>query len=106
MQDIFGTDTYTVAGNGAVIFTAHVASRFSIQVVGTAAAATAWNVRLEGGLDGVNFTTILTHTDITGDGVMLFSGATQYPARYIRSRCVSLTLGSATDIVVYICGVQ
>ena len=100
-------DTFTVAGNGTTVDTSMFgASGFSIQVKGTGAAATAWNVVLEGSINNSNFTTILTNTDVTGDGVVLFSGAQNYPCRFFRSRVVSITLGSATDVVVRILGRQ
>ena len=99
------SDTYTASGNGATLNAADaIASSYSIQVVGTGAAATAWNIVLEGSLDGTNFSTMLTHTETTGNGAVLFAGANLYPSLFFRSRCVSLTLGSATDIVVYITG--
>ena len=97
---------YTATSSGDTIGTSNVYKSFAIQVVSTDAAATAWNVVLEGSLDSVNFTTILTHTQATGDKAILFSGATLFPVKYFRSRVNSITLGSATNIVVYIIGVQ
>jgi len=105
---VFNTrsDTYTVPANGVTInaSTAPVKS-FTIQVTGTGAAATSWDVRLEGSLDNVNFTQILQHTNVTGDSAVLYSGATLYPNLYFRSRCAGVVLGSATNIVVTILGV-
>ena len=100
-------DTYTVAGNGATIDVSSLPlSVFAVQVKGTGAAASAWNVRLEGSLNNTEFSTILTHTEVTGDGVVLYSGSTLSPSLYVRSRVASITLGSATDIVVTILGTQ
>ena len=101
------SDTYTTATNGAILdINTQAAKHFTIQVKGTDAIATAWDVRLEGSLDGVNFTQILQHTNVTGDGVMLYSGANISPSQYMRSRCAGITLGAATNIVVYILGIQ
>lgn len=98
-------DTFTAPGNGVTqdIVNSPI-KHFAIQVVGTGAVPTAWNVRLEGSLDNSNFTTILTHTEATGNGEILFSGANVYPVLYFRSRVVSLTLGLATNIVVSMVG--
>jgi hypothetical protein len=77
---------------------------FAVQVKGTGAAATTWDVRLEGSLNGTNFSQILAHTNTTGDGAVLWSGATSSVSRYFRSRCAGLVLGTATNVVVSILG--
>lgn len=101
------SDTFTATGNGTTIdVNTDTVKSFSIAVKGTAAAATLWDVHLEGSLDNVNFTTLINHVTATGDGVTLFSGAVLSPCRYFRSRCAALTLGGATNIVVQILGVQ
>jgi len=103
----FRTDTFTTAGNGVTVdVSANPLKSFSVQVTGTGAAATTWDVRLEGSLDNVNFTQILQHTNVTGDGAVQFGGAALAPARFFRSRAAGLTLGGATNIVVAILGVQ
>lgn len=99
-------DIFTVAANGTVVDVSLVpCSRFSLQVTGTGAAAGAWSVVLEGSLDNVTFSTILTHADTDSDA----NGATKMLAiaagvKYFRSRCVSITLGGASNIVVNILG--
>jgi len=99
------SDTYTIAANGTTIDVSNSPTQsFTIQVKGTGAAATAWDVRLEGSLDGTNFSQIIQHTDAVGDGVLKSTGTTFSPVLYFRSRCASITLGSATDIVVTILG--
>ena len=108
LADTFKTrsDTYTGTGNGTTVtITTAPLNVFAVQVTGTGAAASAWDVRLEGSLDGVNFSQILAHTNVTGDGVVLWLGATLSPSLYFRSRCAGLTLGTATNIVVTILGV-
>ena len=100
------SDTFTGSGNGTTVdVSAQGMTSFAIQVKGTGAAATAWSVVLEGSLNGTNFVTIMQHINTThSDGDIQFTGATKYPLLYFRARCVSLTLGSATDIVVTILG--
>lgn len=100
-------DTFIVAGNGTVIDCSNAPfSSFAVQVKGTGAAATLWTAVLEGTLDMVNYTTILTHTQAIGDGVVLFLGALPSPVLAYRARVVSLTLGTATNIVVTILGIK
>ena len=99
------SDTYSATGNGVTVdVSATPLKSFAVQVIGTGAAASLWDIRLEGSLDNVNFTQILQHTNTTGDGVVLYSGATLYPSLYFRSRCAGLTLGAATNVVVKILG--
>lgn len=99
------SDTYTAAANGTTVnISTHSRQYFAIQVKGTGAAATAWEVVLEGSLDGTNFTTILTHKNTTqADGEVLWLTV---PAMclYFRSRCVSITLGGATNVIATILG--
>lgn len=98
-------DTYVSTSSGVIIScTSGAARSFGVLVVGTAAAADLWDVRLEGSLDGVNFTQIMQHTTQTGNSVHLWSGSVLSPSLYIRSRCATLTLGSASNIVVTILG--
>lgn len=100
------SDTFTVAANGVTV-DAHLApvKYMAIQCKGTGAAPTAWSIVLEGSLDNTNFTTILTHANTSlSDGQTLYSGTTATPVLYFRSRLVSVTLGSATNIVCVILG--
>lgn len=100
------SDTYTVAANGTTIdCSTNPLKCFSIQVKGTGAAATAWDVVLEGSLNNVNFTTIVSHGTADLDGTTK-SFATPFPVLYLRSRCASITLGGATNVVATILGVQ
>lgn len=98
------SDTFTVAANGVTVAVASPVKSYSILVKGTGSAATAWNVVLEGSLDNITFTTILTHTQATGDGVLLSTTTSFTPSLYFRSRLVSITLAPATAIVVTILG--
>src|SRR5258708_21861022 len=75
------SDTFTATGAGAVAdASAFVARSYSIQVKGTGAPATSWNVQIEVSLDNVNFTSVMTHTNSVGDGMLLLSDSDLYPA--------------------------
>lgn len=106
-------DTYTGTGNGTAVTVTTIPCRvFSLQVKGTGATATTWDVVLEGSLDGTNYYEILRHAS-TGnplgaspDGAVV-TGKTDGGFLYFRSRCQNtLTLGSATNIVATIVGMQ
>lgn len=108
------SDTYTATGNGTQVdVSTKPCKRFALQVKGTSAAATAWNIILEGSLDGTNYTQILQHATsgnnppfgAQGDGTTMWVEAG--PFLYFRSRSAStLTLGSATNVVATIVGMQ
>ena len=100
------SDTYTAAANGTTVtVTDRSIKYFAIQCKGTAAGATAWSIVLEGSLDGTNFTTIATHATADLDGTVKNVSAA-FPVNYFRSRCASITLGGATNVVTTILGVQ
>ena len=100
-------DTYTGTGNGTTVTaSSNPFKAYGIQIKGTGAAATTWDVRLEGSLNNSQFTQILQHTNTTGDGEVLFSGSLSAPSLYIRSRCAGLVLGGATNVVATIVGLQ
>ncbi len=99
------SDTYTAAANGSTLTVlTNPPKYFAIQCKGTAAGATAWSIVLEGSLDGTNFTTIATHATADLDGTVKNVSAA-FPVLYFRSRCASITLGGATNIVTTILGV-
>lgn len=101
------TDTYTVSpttGTTVDVSTTSTKS-FALQVSGTGGTATLWTVLLEGSLDNLTFTTLLTSTQALANGTIIWSGTNLMPCLYFRSRVTSLTLGPATDIVVKILGV-
>lgn len=105
--DTFKTrsDTFTATGNGTTVdASTSPVSAFAVQVTGTGAAATTWDVRLEGSLNNSGFTQILQHTQVTGDTVTLWTGALEAPTLYFRARVAGLALGAATNIVVVILG--
>ncbi|MBI4151814.1 hypothetical protein HY496_02485 [Candidatus Woesearchaeota archaeon] len=99
------TDYYTAVATGVSVNVANNPMKcFSMQIKGSGVSANAWEVRLEGSLDGNNYASILQHTNTTGDGEVLYTGASLHPSLYFRSRVVSLNLGSAAQIAVTILG--
>lgn len=102
------SDVFTVAASGTTIDqTACPLTYFGLAVKGTGGAPTAFNVVLEGSLDGTNWTTILTATEATpGDGKIIWQAAgIANTVMYIRSRLVSITLGPASNVVARWVGV-
>src|SRR5712692_3476309 len=91
-------DTYTGPASGVSVNVASGVKSFAIQVKSTGAVATSWDLRLEGSLDGVNWSTILQHTNVTGDGAVVWSGSALAPSLFYRSRAAGLVLGAATNI--------
>jgi hypothetical protein len=73
--------------------------------VNTTGTVTSWTVVLECSLDNVNFTTALTHTNLTpGSNAINFGGTTAFPCLYFRSHATALTLGSGTNVIATILG--
>jgi len=100
------SDSYTGAANGTAIALTYPCAAFAILVKGTGGTPTIWDIRLEGSLDGTNYQQILAHTNATGDGVTLFSGATLSPCLWIRSRSAgAITLGTASAVAATILGI-
>jgi len=101
------SDTFTGTTSGTTVDRSNDPVRlFSVEVVGTGGVATSWDVRLECSLDNANFTQVLQHTQATGNGVTVSSGSTNFPCTFFRSRTAALTLGSATNIIVYVVGMH
>ncbi len=101
------TNSFTATGSSpSVTASLFPVKSYAIQIKGTGSAATVWDARLEGSMDNSNFTQILQHTNTTGDGVIVFSGALVAPSVYIRCRIAGLTLAPATAIVCNILGMQ
>lgn len=98
------SDTYTTTANGTTVdvHTSPV-KYFTLQVTSTGV-VTSWTVVLEGSLDGTNFTTILTHTDVIGNGVVVFIGASTASCLYFRSKCTAIVLGAGTNVIATIIG--
>lgn len=98
-------DTYTAVANGSPVTLSTPMKYFGIQLTGTGASATTWNVKLDGSLNGVTYTQLIQHTQADGDGATKWL-ASASPILYMRSRVSSLNLGGATNVVVTAVGVQ
>lgn len=73
-------------------------SKFSIQVIKTGS-VTSYSVVLEVSLDGVNFTQVLSHTNLSDPSVSLFTGAQSAPSFYFRVRCTNIeTAGGSLTV--------
>lgn len=102
-------DTYTATGTGAVLaLTSKPLKSFALSVKGTGAAPTSFTVLLQGSLDGLNWTTLLTASNIApGDGGTVWQAVgASTPVTYIRTNTTGLTLGGASNIVVRALGLQ
>jgi hypothetical protein len=78
---------------------------YGLQVKGTGAAPTSWSVTLDGSLDRVNWTTLITHANgANADGATVWDTAGK-PCLFYRVNVASLTLGSATDVKISAIGV-
>lgn len=100
------TDTFTGTGNGTTVDVSTTPMRvFSMSVKATGAIVS-WTVKLEGSLDGENFTEILSHTNVIGNNVCLFTGSSMFPCLYFRARCSAISLGLGTNITSTILGVR
>lgn len=100
------TDMFTQTGVGTNLGSLVAPlSSFGLQVSsGGGGAPTYWDARLEGSLDGANFSTVLKHDVSTGINEVMWSGALQSPSLFIRTRVERLDLGPASSIKVTILG--
>jgi threonine dehydrogenase-like Zn-dependent dehydrogenase len=99
------TDTFTATGTGTpVTITAASMDTWALQVNATNGPATSFTVALEGSLDGIDYSTILSTTSTEG----VIWGATDFrrAVLYFRINVTALVLGGATNIVVTVVGKQ
>lgn len=104
------TDTFTTASSGtAVDVHTNPMSSFALQVSATGS-VTSWTVLLEGSLDNTNFDTLATHTNATpGNNKISLTYALAtlpIPVLYFRTRCSAISLGSGTNVIATILGIQ
>lgn len=92
------TDIFIAPGVGTTVNrqTAPVSS-YSLAVTADGA-VNGWTVILEVSHDGIKWTRALTHTNATGDGVMIWN-VDPLPALFHRTNCAALTLGTGVNIV-------
>lgn len=103
------TDTFTTAAptNGTALGDGFQTFKYFSITVQPTGAVTSWTVVLQYSLDNVTWTTFLTHTNVTGAGVPVFSAdAIPRPVFYIRSQATALVLGAGTNVIARILGVQ
>lgn len=98
-QGLEWSETFTQAGEGTGFKLGMPCRVFSLQLKGTGAAASAWSGTLKGSLDGVNWTALITHAN-GGDTDGALKCVSDKPVRYVRMDLDSVTLGSATNVVV------
>lgn len=91
-----GTQTVLPAPGGGPFAT------YAISVKGVAAAATSWTAVLEGSLDGLNWTAVLTHNATDGSTAWETTGK---PCLFVRLNVTALSLGSATSVGVIVVAV-
>lgn len=102
-----GTDTFTTAIAGTALGDGFQTFKYFSITVQPTGAITSWSVDLQYSLDNVTWTTFLTHTNVTGAGVPVFSAdAIPRPVLYIRANVTAIVLGAGTNIISRILGVQ
>jgi len=102
---IYAQYTCTTTGTGATLdLTIYPLKSFSLQAVGSGGTPTLWTAILEGSIDGVNFDTLATSTNVIGINVIVSLGSTTVPVRYIRPRITVLTLGGSSGLILHILG--
>ena len=98
--------TATSAGALAPVSVESVLRAFSLQVVGVPSPATSWSVDLEGSLDAINYSQIVSHITIDGDKKIVSSGPGLKYVKHFRINVIDLTLGSATSLKILVLGVN
>lgn len=104
-SNLSASDIFTTTGIGPAHTPPVILKNWAIQVKGTGATPTLWTVVLEGSIDGVNYSPMMTHTQAIGE-VILWSGTNFYPVTSFRTHVTILTLGSATNITVAVVGIS
>lgn len=100
------SDSYVSTTSGTIVdVSANPLAQFTLSVAPTGAVVV-WTVILEGSLDGTNFTTIATHTNLVGANTAIFSGSNKTHCLYFRTRCLAITLGLGTNVVATVVGAQ
>lgn len=100
------SDTYTTAADGtAVDISLMPCKYYGLQVTQTGT-VTSWTVELQVSLDGVTYTTILSHTKAGDtDGITVWAPQ-PIPGRFFRTKCTAITLGGGTNVVARCIGMN
>jgi len=99
------SDTFVATGNGTTVTVATFPVKYFTISVAQTGTVTSWDVRLEVSLDNTTFTTVITHTNVTGTGVSL-NYISPWPTLYFRARCAGLVLGAGTNVIATILGMN
>lgn len=101
------SDTFTTTANGTTLGDGFQNWKYFTLSVRQTGTVTSWTVVLEVSLDNTTFSTVLTHTNVTGSGVVVFAAdAIPRPVLYMRARCTAIVLGAGTNVISTIIGVQ
>lgn len=88
-------------GSGGQENQARLLSKFSLEVSQNGGTGASWIINLEGSLDGINWTPILTHTNTDpGDAQIITTGAGGFPCLWRRLTVVSLSLGTNPNLTL------
>lgn len=93
------TDTFITTGAAAAqTVTGNPMSQCALQVTKTGN-VTSWIVLLKGSIDGVNWSTILTHdSSVEPSGETIWPANERFLCNYFRTECTALTLGAGTNV--------
>lgn len=102
----FTSQTFSLAAaaTGTPLTLAAPASSFAFQVAGVAGTLLVWDAVMEGSLDGVTYTSLITHTISDGEGKTKWTA--DKPVTFLRSRMIMLTLGDGTGAHMNLIGKQ
>lgn len=95
------SDTFTGTTSGTTVnlmTTAKGPCKYFTLVVNQTGVVTAWTVLLELSMDGTNWITGVTHTQVIGPGVPV-PIVTPTPSLYARTRCSVFTIGLGTNVI-------
>ena len=95
-------DRFITTGLGHIYAVSVPVQSYSIEVCGEGGNLGSWSTSVQASLDGVNFTTILTHNNGSLECSAVGSGGGLYPSIYIRVSMDSLDLGTAKDAEVLV----
>lgn len=83
-----------------MVVSAILPAQHALSVTGVGGKLTSWTVTLDGSLDGVHWTTLLTHNSTEGSTVFESEGGSR-PVRYLRVNVTALSLGDASAAKVF-----
>lgn len=89
--------TFTTTANSTTQGLGIPISKFGLQVKRTGV-VTSWTVNIDGSIDGSNFFTLVSHTNVTpADGGIIWT--VDKPVLYWRLACSAIVLGGGTNVV-------